>query len=153
MKISSFLDGPRRNPYDMQRGEDGFTLVELLVVLAIIALIGGIVGPQVLRYLGGAKVTATQTQLANIASALDLYFLDSGGYPSTEDGLASLTSAPSGAVGWNGPYLKFGWELKDGWGNAFVYAYDGQGASVQSLGRDGKRGGEGLDADLIRKIQ
>ncbi len=135
-------------------GEDAFTLVELLVVLAIIGLVAGVVGPQVLRYLGSAKVTTTQTQMANIASALDLYYLDVGAYPPQEEGLAALATPPAGLVGWNGPYLKTGGALKDSWGNDFKYvATPDNRASIVSYGRDGKVNGEGLDADLVRQIQ
>lgn len=136
------------------RHNDGFSLVELLVVLAIIALIAGVAGPQVLKYLGGAKVTTTQTQMASIASALELYYLDNGSFPPAEAGLSALSAPPAGATTWNGPYIKAANELKDGWGNAYVYSVDGPaGASIQSLGRDGKQGGEGLDADLTRTVQ
>lgn len=134
--------------------KDGFSLVELLVVLAIIALIAGVVGPQVLKYLGGAKVTTTQTQMTNIASALELYYLDSGSYPPAEAGLGALSVPPTGAGTWSGPYLKSSGQLKDGWGNAFIYSLAApSGATIQSLGRDGKPGGEGLDADLTKSVQ
>jgi general secretion pathway protein G len=134
--------------------EAGFTLVELLVVLAIIGLVAGIVAPQVLRYLGTAKVSTTQTQMANIASALDLYYLDVGAYPSQDAGLAALVITPSGATGWNGPYLKTEAALLDGWGKAFGYSASAeQVVSIMSFGRDGKPQGEGLDADLVHKVQ
>ncbi len=139
---------------DERSREAGFTLVELLVVLAIIGLVAGIVAPQVLRYLGTAKVSTTQTQMANIASALDLYYLDVGAYPSQDTGLAALVITPPGAAGWNGPYLKTDAALLDGWGKAFAYSTSAeQGVSVTSLGRDGKPQGEGLDADLVQKVQ
>jgi general secretion pathway protein G len=135
-------------------GEDGFTLVELLVVLAIIGMVAGVVGPQVLRYLGSAKATTTQTQLANIASALDLYYLDVGAYPLEEDGLAALATPPAGLIGWNGPYLKSGAAVKDSWGNDFKYTYTpDSGVLIISYGRDGKANGDGLDTDLITQIQ
>lgn len=134
--------------------EDGFSLVELLVALAIIGLVVGLVAPQVLRYLGTAKITATQTQMANIASALDLYYLDVGAYPSEEVGLAALLSAPSGATGWNGPYLKGDAIAKDAWGHQLGYESAPEGdLSIVSFGRDGKPEGIGLDQDLRRKIE
>jgi general secretion pathway protein G len=133
----------------------GFTLVELLVVLAIIGLIAALAAPQVLRYLGKARVDTTQAQMKNIAGALELYYLDSGQYPTSEAGLNLLTAAPSDGTIWNGPYLKSEAALKDAWGRAFVYEAGTEPVSimVKSLGRDGKPQGDGLDADLELKIQ
>ena len=133
----------------------GFTLVELLVVLAIIGLIAALVAPQVLRYLGGARVETTQAQLKNIASALELYYLDSGRYPSTDVGLDVLVSRPSDGSIWNGPYLKTDSALKDAWGHRVTYekAADSGSIFVKSLGRDGKEQGQGLDSDLEYKVQ
>jgi general secretion pathway protein G len=133
----------------------GFTLVELLVVLAIIGLIAALVAPQVLRYLGKARVDTTQAQMKNIAGSLELYYLDSGQYPPTEAGLAMLTTAPKDGTIWNGPYLKSDGALKDAWGRVFIYERTAEPASVviKSLGRDGKPQGEGLDADLEFKVQ
>jgi general secretion pathway protein G len=132
-----------------------FTLVELLVVLAIIGLIAALVAPQVLRYLGSARVETTQAQLKNIGSALELYYLDSGRYPSSDIGLSALVAAPDDGSVWNGPYLKSEAALKDAWGNRIVYEQAGQPAGVllKSLGRDGRPEGQGLDADLEFKVQ
>lgn len=132
----------------------GFTLVELLVVLAIVTLIAGLVAPQVLGYLGKAKVNTTQAQMANVASALELYYLDVGSYPSQDAGLVALVAAPADAAGWNGPYLKTDAMVKDGWGKPFAYISSAeQGVSIVSYGRDAKQLGEGLDADLVHKVQ
>jgi general secretion pathway protein G len=133
----------------------GFTLVELLVVLAIIGLIAALVAPQVLRYLGSARVETTQAQLKNIGSALELYYLDSGKYPSADSGLNALVAAPNDGSLWNGPYLKSEAALKDAWGNKFAYEQTGDPVTilVKSLGRDGKPQGQGLDADLEYKVQ
>jgi general secretion pathway protein G len=130
--------------------EDGFTLVELLVVLAIIGLIAALVAPQVLRYLGSARVDTTKAQMKNIGSALELFSLDTGRYPSAELGLAALVSAPQDGSIWAGPYLKSSDGLKDTWGNEFKYEISADGNSIvlRSLGRDGKTAGDGLDADL-----
>jgi general secretion pathway protein G len=135
--------------------EGGFTLVELLVVLAIIGLIAALVAPQVLRYLGSARVETTQAQLKNIGSALELYYLDSGNYPSSDVGLNALVSAPNDGSVWNGPYLKTVAALQDAWGNKFAYEQAGEPVTilVRSLGRDGKPQGNGLDADLEYKVQ
>lgn len=135
--------------------EAGFTLVELLVVLAIIGLIAALAAPQVLRYLGSARVETTRTQLQNIGSALELYYLDSGKYPPSDAGLNALVTAPGGGGVWNGPYLKTEAALKDAWGNKFAYEQTGEPLKivVRSLGRDGKPQGEGLDANLEYKAQ
>ena len=134
--------------------DDGFTLVELLVVLAIIGLVATLVAPRVLNYLGSARVSTTQAQMNNIGSALELYYLDAGAYPTTEAGLEALVNAPAGAQNWNGPYLKSKSALVDAWGKAFHYEQSADGARlfIKSLGRDGKQDGEGLDADIIFKV-
>jgi general secretion pathway protein G len=127
---------------------DGFTLVEMLVVLAIIALITTLVAPQILRYLGSARADTAQAQIRNISSALELYFIDNGGYPSNEEGLRALAVGPASATRWNGPYLKGAETLADPWGNPYAYENSGTAFAIRSLGRDGKEGGEGLDKDL-----
>ena len=140
----------RKSKERVENGEQGFTLVELLVVLAIIGLIAAIATPQVLRYLGAAKVDTTRTQIRNIQSALELYYIDNGRYPTTDDGLAALEIRPDNEGNWNGPYLKKGASLQDAWGKA--YKYESPAAEkhfeVTSFGRDGKEGGDGQDADL-----
>jgi general secretion pathway protein G len=132
------------------KGSEGFTLVELLVVLAIIGLIAAIATPQVMRYLGAAKIDTTKAQIRNVQSALELYYIDNGRYPSTEEGLAALEIRLDAATNWNGPYLKKGASLQDGWGN--VYKYESPAGDRQfeiiSFGRDAKEGGAGQDADL-----
>src|SRR5215813_7770706 len=85
--------------------EDGYTLLELLVVLAIIALLVGFVAPKMMGYLGRAKTDAAKVQLHNVATALDLYRLDTGEYPTEAQGLQALLEKPSGISGWSGPYL------------------------------------------------
>lgn len=131
-----------------RRRDAGFTLVELLVVLAIIALIASIAAPQVLRYLGSARSGTALAQIRNIESALELFYIDNGRYPTAEEGLAALTTAPSSAPRWNGPYLKNLSALNDPWGRPYVYETGDQVLVIRTFGRDGKPDGSGEDRDL-----
>ena len=123
----------------------GFTLVEVLVVISIIGLIMGLVGPRVLNYLSDAKVKAAKIQIESFSSALDLYFLDVGRYPSSTEGLNALMQRPSGAPAWNGPYLKGAIVPKDPWGSAYVYKSPGDRKpyDIMSFGPDGANGAKG----------
>src|SRR5437773_11364954 len=100
-----------------RRAEAGFTLVEMLVVIAIIGLIMGLIGPRVLNYLSESKVKAAKIQLQSFATALDLFNLDAGRYPSTAEGLAALIRRMPGVSAWNGPYLRGGAVPSDPWNN------------------------------------
>src|ERR1700740_684312 len=100
-------------------GEGGFTLVEMLVVVTIIGRIMALVGPRVLNYLSESKVKAARIQIESFSSALDLYYLDEGHYPTSSDGLVALVQRPGNSVTWNGPYLKGGLVPTDPWGNAY----------------------------------
>lgn len=128
----------------------GFTLVEMLVVLVIIGLIMGLVGPRVLNYLSDAKTKTAKLQIESFASALDLYYLDTGRYPSTTEGLAALVRRPSGGDTWNGPYLKGGNVPADPWGNQYGYRAPGQRGAfdILSKGSDGRDGGSDSAADV-----
>lgn len=129
----------------------GFTLVELLVVLAILALLAGIVGPKVLSQLGGAKAKTAAVQIADIEKTLELFKLDVGRYPTADEGLNALVAKPPNAAAWTGPYLKGGVPL-DPWAHPYVYK-PGPGGTVEilSLGADGAPGGEGENADIHNK--
>ena len=131
-------------------GEQGFTLVEMLVVITIIGLIMGLIGPRVLNYLSESKVKAARIQLQSFASALDLYYLDAGRYPSTAEGLAALVKQTPGVAAWNGPYLKGGSVPNDPWNHAYIYRAPGEHGpyDIVSYGSDGQEGGTGVAADL-----
>lgn len=129
----------------------GFSLIELLVVLSILALLAGVVGPKVIGYFGRAKTQTAATQIEGLGAALDLYLLDTGRYPTEREGLAALVSAPGAAAGWRGPYLDDGALPLDPWGNAYRYALVDTGRPrITSLGADGREGGEGEAADIAR---
>lgn len=148
MNMPSTTQPDRHRSKERRLREEGFTLVEMLVVLAIIALITTLVAPQILRYLGSARVDAAQAQIRNLSSALELYYIDNGGYPTKEEGLSALAAAPGSATRWNGPYMKGADKLADPWGNPYLYDSSGAAFVIRSFGRDGKEGGEGLDKDL-----
>lgn len=128
----------------------GFTLVELLVVLVILGLVMGLVGPRVLNYLTSSRTRAAALQVTSFKSSLDLFFLDVGRYPSKAEGLKSLVEKPASAEGWNGPYLQQAAVPADPWGNMYQYTVPGSKTPYQisSFGADGVPGGTGSDADI-----
>ena len=131
--------------------QSGFTLIELLVVLLILGLLAGLVGPRVLKNLGGAKTDTATLQIAEFGAGLDLYHLETGRYPTTEEGLLSLNQEPAGVSNWNGPYLKKDNIPADPWGNAYQYRAPGEHRDydLYSLGRDNADGGDGEDQDVV----
>lgn len=137
------------NLKDMRKN-NGFTLLELLVVLGIIALLAGIVGPQVMKHMGASKTKAAKVQIEDLSAALDMYKLDVGRYPTTEQGLSALVENPSDTKRWNGPYLRKTKVPEDPWMEAYHYAAPGEHGSfdLYSYGADGKEGGEGEDQDI-----
>jgi general secretion pathway protein G len=124
--------------------EEGFTLLEVLVVIVIIGLLVGFVAPAVLRQLGGARVSVAKQSIERLGSILDMYKLDVGSYPSTADGLSALVTQPSDASNWSGPYLKSGGTLLDPWNHGYVYRSpsnrSGQDYDLCSLGPNGQEG-------------
>ena len=132
------------------RGEGGFTLIEILVVIAIIALIMSLVGPRVLNYLGESKVKAARIQIQSFGSALDLFNLDTGRYPSTGEGLAALVQSPGTIPSWNGPYLKKNAVPPDPWKKPYQYQSPGSHGDYDlfSYGADGTPGGDGENKDV-----
>src|SRR5215475_13894665 len=133
-----------------RRGQDGFTLVEMLVVITIIGLIMSLVGPRVLNYLSESKIKAARIQIQSFSSALDLFYLDAGRYPSTSEGLTALVKPAAGLTAWNGPYLKGGTVPNDPWGKAYVYRSPAERSAYEiiSFGADGQEGGTGAAADI-----
>ena len=136
------------------RRRSGFTLLELVVVIIVLGLLAGIVAPQIINRLSEAKSTTAKTQIELLSVALDGYRLDNGSYPTTEQGLAALRERPARPpvpVNWRGPYLRKDVPL-DPWGRPYLYRAPGQrnpGAfDLESLGRDGRTGGDGEDADV-----
>jgi general secretion pathway protein G len=131
----------------------GFTLIELLVVLVILSLIMGLVGPRVLSYLSDARTKSAKLQIESLSSALDLFYLDAGRYPSTAEGLNALIAKVPNADRWNGPYLSQNAVPLDPWGNSYEYRSPGETGPYEiiSLGADGRKGGSGDDQDIKSK--
>jgi len=127
----------------------GFTLIELLVVLVILGLLAGLVGPDVIKQLGGAKTRTARIQIKELEQAVEMYKLDVGRYPTSSEGLRALVDQPGNADGWNGPYLKSGLP-QDPWKQDYSYAYPGSQAEVDifTLGQDGSQGGDGENSDV-----
>ena len=127
----------------------GFTLLELLVVMVIIGLLAGYVGPKYFSQIGKSEVKVTRAQIDGLGKALDHFRLDIGRYPSTEEGLAVLITRPADQPKWDGPYLTKNVPL-DPWGNPYIYKYPGEHGEYDliSNGKDGQPGGEGEAADI-----
>ena len=124
--------------------ERGFTLIEILVVMAIIGMLAIMVAPNIFNQQAGAQIDAALSQISSLEAALDTYRLDVGEYP---DSLEGLRENISGRAAWNGPYLRRGVPL-DPWGNEYVYGSNGREFTLSSYGPDGEQGGEGDDADI-----
>ncbi len=134
-----------------RKNEKGFTLIELLVVVIIIGVLAAFVGPKIIGRVGQSQVTAAKNQIGALESSLDMFFIDNGRYPTTEEGLEALNKKPDGAKKWRGPYLKKKLP-KDPWGNDYVYrcpGNDGRDYEIISYGADGEEGGEGDNADIV----
>ena len=128
-------------------GARGFSLVEMLVVVAIVGLLVGLVGPAAMRQLQSSRVNATEAQIDQLRAAIDIYQIDTGRLPTEDRGLNALI-ADAGTPGWNGPYLRDGELPSDAWGGGFIYRFDGERVWVISLGADGQPGGTGQNADI-----
>lgn len=134
----------KRNP------RAGVTLLEVMIVLAIIALIVGFGAPRLMDSFGRAKSQSAEVSISNLRGAVQLYYIDTGRYPSDAEGLQALLAAPEGVTGWRGPYLDGTADLTDPWERPFVYASGGSDTpfTITSLGRDGQPGGSGEDSDI-----
>ena len=146
-------DGFRASRREAPAGESGFTLLEVMIVLIIVAILAGLVAVNVMGRPDEAKATATKTNIATISGALKMYRLDNGAYPTTEQGLKALvektTTPPLPASFAQGGYLSA--PAEDGWGKPYDYASDGSSFTIRSLGKDAQPGGEGVDADIDGK--
>ena len=133
----------------------GMTLIEILVVLVLIGIVLGIVGGNFIGKGEKAKADAAKIEIGQIGQTLDLYKLELGRYPTTQEGLQALISAPSGVANWNGPYWKKSSVPKDPWGNDYKFVSPAQSAPYEiiSLGADGKEGGEGPNKDIVSSQQ
>ena len=129
----------------------GFTLLELLVVLVILGLLASLVGPQVLKQVGSSKAKTAALQIEEFSTALDLFHLEVGRYPTSQEGLEALVERPANVRFWNGPYLAKKVIRDDPWGNSYQYRAPGQNGpyDLYSYGADGREGGSGEDADIV----
>jgi general secretion pathway protein G len=129
----------------------GFTLLELLVVMVIIGLLAGYVGPKYFAQVGKSEIKVAKSQMVALEKALDQYRLDTGHYPTSDEGLAALNTKPANETKWDGPYLKKA-VPPDPWGNPYIYKIPGEHGSefdLYSYGKDGQPGGEGEAADIF----
>lgn len=136
-----------------RRRRNGFTLLELLVVLVILGLLVGVVAPAAIQFLSKAKSDVARIQLQSISTSLDMFHVDVGRYPTDEENLDALIHQPAGVGRWRGPYLN-GKEIpKDPWDRSYVYERPAGGGAfrLRSLGADGVEGGEGENADIPAK--
>jgi general secretion pathway protein G len=141
--------------HHLNRYVHGMTLIEILVVLVLIGVVLGIVGGNFIGKGEKAKADAAKIEIGQISQTLDLYKLEIGRYPTTQEGLQALIAAPAGVTNWNGPYWKRSTVPKDPWGNEYKYVSPAQNAPYEiiSFGADGKEGGEGPNKDLSSSQQ
>lgn len=128
----------------------GLTLLEVMVVLAIIALIAGLAAPRLMDSFGRAKARSATIQMENLRSAVQLFYLDAGRYPSEAEGLPALTSAPQGVQNWRGPYLDGPEDLNDPWNRPYIYRSPAgdKAFEITTYGADGRAGGTSEDSDI-----
>lgn len=134
-----------------RRRDAGYTVLEVLIVLGMIGLLMAVVAPRLIGQLGKAKSQTAEFQINNLKSAVNLFYIDLGRYPTEAEGLSALMTAPAGAERWAGPYMDSEAALTDPWERSYLYSIPQDGSKpfeIQSLGRDGSVGGEGEDRDL-----
>lgn len=134
-----------------RRSQSGFTLVELMIVLFILGLLTALVAPRLMGRVGKAKQKTAQTQIHMLSTALELFYLDTGRYPTEEEGLKALSEKPGSLPDWGGPYLEKA-VPKDPWGNDYVYKIPGEKSpyDLSSYGADKAPGGEGENQDITK---
>lgn len=151
--LKQINDSVRASRREMPNGESGFTLLEVMIVLIIVAILAGLVAVNVIGRPDEAKATASKTNMSTIQGALKMYRLDNGSYPTSQQGLKALTERPTSPPvpsSWSqGGYLSA--PAEDGWGKPYIYESDGNSFTIRALGKDAKPGGEGVDADLESK--
>jgi general secretion pathway protein G len=140
-----------RTQKNRNRGQAGVTLIEMLVVVTIIGLFVALVGPELWKKADTARITAARSQIQNFMTALGTYKLDTGTFPTTEQGLQALRVRPADANQWNGPYMPQDIP-KDPWGHDYTYKFPGdhgEEPDIVSFGADGQPSGEGINADIL----
>ena len=148
LRLIRFLSKMKRIQRRARRAA-GFSLIEMLVAVAIIGLLVGLVGPAAMNQLQNSRVKSAEAQISQLRAAIDIFLIDTGRYPKEAEGLSVLVSNTAGVPGWNGPYLRDGEMPTDPWGKPFIYVSGPNGPRVQSLGADGQEGGEGRNADIL----
>ena len=143
--------GSNKTSYQRTNSIPGFTLIELLIVMVIIGLLAAFVVPKLIGRVGESKQTAAKAQIELISTAIDVYKLDTGKYPSQDTGLQSLNTKPGDVQSWKGPYMKKEKIPKDPWSADYIYIYPGTHGDYDliSYGADGSEGGSGDDKDLV----
>ena len=130
------------------KATSGFSLIEMLVAVAIVGLLVGLVGPAAMRQLQGSRVNTTEAQISQLRAAIDIFAIETGRLPNEAEGLNALVVDNGAIPGWNGPYLRDGQLPVDAWGNPFIYTINADQVQITSLGADGQPGGEGRNADI-----